>query len=80
MICHDAAMAVAHMMFFLFGIDVNWIDVKFEGTNHHGSCRIPQKRFHLCWLPTWIGVKRQCCDQFDDVELCFLIASMMSPG
>ena len=42
-ICHDAAMAVAHMMFFLTGIDVNWLDMKIEGTNRGGSRSIPQK-------------------------------------
>ena len=41
MICHDAAMAVAHMMFFLTGIDLNRIDMKFEGTTRSGSCGIP---------------------------------------
>ena len=32
-IYHDAAMAVAHMMFFLIGVDVIRLDMKFEGTN-----------------------------------------------
>ena len=43
-ICHDAAMAVAHMMFFLTGINVNWLDMKIEGTNQRGSRGIPQKQ------------------------------------
>ena len=40
-ICHDAAMAVAHMMIFLIGIDVNWLHMEFEGTNRRSSCNIP---------------------------------------
>ncbi len=79
-ICHDAAMAVAHTMVFLIGVDVIRLDMKFEGTNRRGYLDIPQKRFHFCWHPTWIGVKRRCSDQVEDVELCFLIASMMNPG
>ena len=39
-IYHDAAMAVAHMMFFLIGVDVIRLDMKFEGTNRRDSLDI----------------------------------------
>ena len=40
-ICHDAAMAVAHIMIFMVGIDVNWLNMKYEGTNRRGCLVIP---------------------------------------
>ena len=41
MICHDAAMAVAHTMVFLIGVDVIRLDMKFEGNNRRGYLDIP---------------------------------------
>ena len=40
-IYHDAAMAVAHTMVFLIGVDVIRLDMKFEGTNRRGYIDIP---------------------------------------